>query len=123
MIACTKGRIEGLAYPEKFFGKVDWSDLVMTHVHLRRAVLKECRIVRSVFSYGDLSYADLSSCTLTENRFLHMRLTGVDFRGADLSGAEFYLTDLAQAKFDSTTRLPFSMKTALDLGMVHVSRD
>lgn len=103
----------------------DLSGLYLFGRDLRGANLKGAILFRTNLTHADLRGADLRGASLAGSYLYQANLCGADLRGASfetrLKGAELYRVELDGARFDESTRLPFSMSAALERRMVSES--
>jgi uncharacterized protein YjbI with pentapeptide repeats len=88
---------------------------------LERADFRGANLDRTQLGHADLRGADLRGANL-KNAYLHKAdLSGADLRGAEMPDkAKLTHVNLAGAKFDDSTGLPFAAAEALERGMVKV---
>ena len=82
---------------------------------LRNMLAQASRIRKSQFIECDLREADFWGANLQETSFEKS-----DLRGANFQATNLLFTNFKGARFNSKTKLPFSEKEALSLGMVKV---
>ncbi|KYG62377.1 hypothetical protein AZI86_16195 [Bdellovibrio bacteriovorus] len=86
----------------------NFSRSIFDHADLRGSKFYRARFVSSSFQKADLRETDLSFCDFSS----------ADLRGANLKNSWVLGTTFRGARFDSKTKLPFSISTAHELGMI-----
>ena len=92
-----------------FRGKgTNFSRSIFDNADLRGGKFYRAKFSKSSFKMADLREADLSFCDFSD----------ADLRGANLTGSWILGAQFQGAKVDSQTKLPFSISTAHELGII-----
>ncbi len=110
--------------------QTDFNNMKTQSMDIRASQIKgvrflNCKMHRLLATAARFNRVSFESSDLSEADFWGSQLLEVNFKNADLRGANFtasfvLLSDFTGAKFNDSTKLPFSEETALKKGMVKV---
>jgi uncharacterized protein YjbI with pentapeptide repeats len=134
-------RLAGANRTDAVFARARLQEILIFYSRLPNADFRQARVTGEI-SNSQLDGANFSGADLRGLRLIDVRLRQANFTGADLRATLFDRTDVSSAdfsgadltdvaflpstavgaKFDGRTKLPFARETALQIGMIDVSR-
>lgn len=96
----------------------DWNGVVVSNSWLVKSRFDSCRWNGVLFDQVQARHSSFRFTQVKSTRFVLSDLGRADLRDADFSTSSFFLTNLAGARFNAATKLPFSREAALQRGMV-----
>lgn len=115
--AWSRTRGENLSFKESVIQGSIFSYCVLPETNFESCVFEGVSFFSSIFRGSNFKRTSFEGCSFEGANF-----QDCDFRGADLSTANLYdCASLMGAIFDRSTKLPFSINKALEMGMTQRS--